>query len=413
MINISPPVLINGSVSLPLSKSLANRLLILNALRDFQLADLGEDAPDDVKTLSAGLFLSKNNRTAVIDVGHAGTAMRFLTAYLSQTEGEWTLTGSERMQKRPIAILVNALRELGAKITYLKEEGFPPLLIKGAPLTSTRLKVSSEFSSQYISALLLVAPFIKNGLQLELLGTTVSEPYIQMTVNLLQQAGASLRKEGTVLNVAEGLTHTNTLRPEIEADWTSASYYFSICALSPNAKILLKGLQQTSLQGDAVLPTLFENLGVHSQFTTEGLLIEQTSNFIREFSYNCIDCPDLAQTLAVTCAGLGVHAHLSGLSTLKIKETDRIVALQNELRKCGLKVSSGVDFIEIFARESLLTQPASIDTYEDHRMAMAFSALCLVQSPLFIRDEQVVTKSYPSFWEHLISLGFSVNLQPH
>ena len=411
MLSLNAPTIIKGSVLLPASKSLANRQLLLQAAQGLPLSAPQHDEPKDVQIMRQALQLAAEKTTAEINVGPAGTAMRFLCAYLSTKKGEWLLTGSERMQHRPIALLVEALRTIGADIQYLNQEGFPPLLIKGKTLLSKNLQISSDFSSQYISALLLMAPFIDKGLELELTGTPVSEPYIKMSLEVLRQAGAIITTSGTLIKVEEGL-HASPERPAIEADWTAASYYFSICALSAGSEILLKGLRKNSLQGDALLPDIFSQLGVTAQFTGDGLFIRHIGSPIAHFTYNCIDCPDLAQTLALTCAGLGISARLTGLSTLRIKETDRLLAVEIELSKCGLMIKRGPDFIEIDAQKALVF-PQAIETYSDHRMAMAFAPLSIVLPGLLIKDEQVVGKSYPAFWEHLISLGFNVNLQPH
>ena len=338
--------------------------------------------------------------------------MRFLTAYLAQNDGEWTLSGSDRMHQRPIAVLVDALRDLGADIRYLKQEGFPPLKIYGKSLQGGTLHLPASFSSQYISALLLIAPFLKGGLQLQLSGTPVSKPYIDMTTALLKRTGASVLWQDERLTVKEGLSLETTRITKIEGDWTAASYYFAICALSPGSEIRLKGLDSNSLQGDAVLPQLFAPLGVAAQWEHEDLVLKHRTCNIKHFSGNFVDCPDLAQTIMTTCLGLGISGRFEGLQTLKIKETDRIQAMQNELQKFGLSSRTGTDFLEFDAPESGSAEKPVVQTYSDHRMAMAFAPLGLKFPGLCIKNEEVVSKSYPAFWEHLISLGFNVNLQP-
>jgi len=412
MISISATATIRGSIHLPASKSLANRLLILQALRKEPLDVSETEEADDIQVLRNALSLCKEIKKGELQIGHAGTAMRFLTAYLAQSDGEWILSGSDRMHERPIAVLVNALRELGADIHYLQQEGFPPLQIYGKSLRGGTLLLPASFSSQYISALLLIAPFLKGGLQLQLSGTPVSKPYIDMTLAILERAGASVLWQDELLRVKEGFMEDAARMTSIEADWTAASYYFAICALSPGSEIRLKGLDPNSLQGDAVLPQLFAPLGVAAEWEQADLVLKHRVSGIKQFNGNFVDCPDLAQTCMTTCLGLGISGRFEGLQTLKIKETDRIQAMHNELQKFGLSCRTGADFLEFDAPQSGSLEKPVIHTYSDHRMAMAFAPLGLKYPGLCIKNEEVVSKSYPAFWEHLISLGFNVNLQP-
>jgi 3-phosphoshikimate 1-carboxyvinyltransferase len=412
MISLHPPAVVKGRIPLPVSKSLANRLLILKALSGENLSPATGAEPEDVQLLREGLRTAQHSTSAEIYCGHAGTAMRFLTAYLSQKQGEWHLRGSARMHQRPIGILVETLKELGADISYLQTNGYPPLLIKGKNLKAKEISVASGFSSQYISALLLIAPFLDGDLSVTLSGQTVSEPYIMMTVEILRAAGCTIEKNDQHLLVKK----TPLLRSAelmLEADWTAASYYYALCALSPQSTITLKGLHQKSLQGDALLPHIYESLGVTSDFNEEGLVLRHSAKAVSTFSFDFLPCPDLAQTVIVTCAGLGIGGRFTGLQTLRIKETDRLLAMQTELQKCGVAVTTGDDFLELEAGERQKGIPPVIETYSDHRMAMAFAAFSVVLPGLMIAHPEVVVKSYPAFWEHLISLGFNVNLQPH
>lgn len=411
MISISAPPKISGTITLPVSKSLANRLLILQALQNGAIAEPLLSDAEDILVLKKALRTIASTQQAELNIAHAGTAMRFLTAYLSQKPGEWVLTGSSRMMERPIAPLVDALRKLGADIRYQKKEGFPPLQISGRKLKSQRVQLPSDVSSQFITAMLLIAPFVEGGLELQLSGQTVSQPYIEMTLSLLKKAGVSFKRDGALVTIGEGLTQT-VKEIVLEADWTASSYFFSICALCPGTAIRLKGLSDQSFQGDSVLPKLYSSLGVESHWDGGDLLIRQLGKSTKAFAANFIDCPDLAQTLMVTCLGLGITGRFEGLQTLSLKETDRIKAMAQELSKCGAEVRTGEDFLEILAVNKISENSPVIATYSDHRMAMAFAPLSAIIPGIVIKEEQVVNKSYPAFWQHLISLGFNVNLQP-
>lgn len=407
----APTSAINASITLPASKSLANRLMMLQALSNQKLLQIDADAADDISVFKEAIELSLQCSEATINVGAAGTAMRFLTAYFAQLNGTWLLTGSDRMLQRPIAPLVNALQRLGADISYTGKKGFPPLLIKGRALTGSSISVEGDISSQFITAVLLLAPFIKGGLQLQLKNNLVSATYIQMTLQILKECGVKISQAPSLITVEE-LKQQPKVPQSAEADWSAASYYFSICALTKNACIKLPGLYQTSLQGDSILPQLYNQLGVDTSLEGQVLTLRSNSSHVKHFAYDCIDCPDLAQTLAVTCFGLGISAELSGLQTLKHKETDRLLALKTELEKCGAEVQITERSLSLKARKDALKHTVSIATYKDHRMAMSFAPLALLVPYLLIEDEAVVNKSYPQFWKHLLSLGFNVNLQP-
>ena len=325
----APQQLIKGSIILEGSKSISNRLLIMQKLcpEGFDIENLSPS--DDTKTLQK--LLSSNDE--ILDVGAAGTTMRFLTAYLAITEGSHTLTGSERMKKRPIKILVDALLNLGADITYLGEDGFPPIKIQGG-----KINIRADVSSQYISALMMIGPLLEKGLVLELVGNIGSFPYINMTLKTMEQLGINNSFDQNTIIIQPG--KYSSINMKAESDWSAASYYFSMCALSSASQIIIHGLMEKSLQGDSVLPEIYKQLGVTSIFENDILYLENTGEIVNQFNFDFTDCPDLAQTVAVTCAALGVNAKFTGVESLKIKETDRTQALSTELAKFG------VDFYE-------------------------------------------------------------------
>jgi len=392
---------VNGKIVISGSKSESNRLLILQQLfPELQIENLSNS--DDTKYLKRAL----ENKTDTIDIGHAGTAMRFLTAYLAVQENKTvTLTGSTRMQERPIKILVDALLDLGADITYLKKEGYPPLLIKGKKLSENKLSIKGNVSSQYISALLLIAPTLPNGLEIHLDGIITSIPYIEMTLSLLKKIGVKITFKNTKIAVKPIQNSTFiTQNLKIEPDWSSASYFYSIAALQPNTHIELVGLLKNSLQGDSVLPEIYKQFGVQTTYTQKGIILtsEKSTLYAKLLTFNLSNTPDLAQTIAVTCLGLGINCHLTGLHTLKIKETDRLQALKNELEKIGAKVTITDKSLQLKS-PSVLHKNKTIQTYEDHRMAMAFAPLSL-KIPIYIDKHEVVSKSYLKFWDDLSKL---------
>lgn len=398
---------IDGKISITGSKSESNRLLVLQQFFPHILIDNLSNS-DDTKSLqdALNLFSSSRDESISIDVGHAGTTMRFLTAYLAIQNGKTTrLTGSKRMQERPIKILVNALVELGADIKYLKENGYPPLLIKGRELTCNKINIKGNVSSQYISALLLIAPSLPKGLELVLEGEITSIPYIEMTLALLDEIGVNtVFTNNKILVKPIQNSKLKIQNFSIEPDWSSASYYYSLVALQANSKIELSGFKKNSLQGDSILPEIYKKLGVKTTFTNSGILLESSNSTLNSklFTLNLINSPDLAQTIAVTCLGLGKNCHLTGLHTLKIKETDRLQALKNELEKFGAIITITDDSLLLKASKKL-TKNIRIKTYQDHRMALAFAPL-LVKVPIDIENPNVVSKSYPNFWEDLNSL---------
>jgi len=393
-----------ASLQITGSKSETNRLLILQALYpNVQIKNASKS--DDSEVLQKALATSDTR----INVHHAGTAMRFLTAYFSAKEGvEIELTGSERMQQRPIGILVEALRTLGAEILYAKNKGFPPLKIKGKKLQNKRVTLKAGVSSQFISALLLIAPSLPNGLVLTLEGTITSRPYIEMTLALLHQLGVSYHFIENTITVHH-LSIVKKSGVTVESDWSSASYFYSLVALSENKKIQLKSYKSESLQGDSALVQLYKTLGVQTIFDTKTHRIRLQKTTIEMpsiYKADLSNTPDIAQTIAVTCFGLGIGCELTGLHTLKIKETDRLLALKIELEKLGAVVTISEDSLSIKSSRTILPNIA-IDTYNDHRMAMAFAPLAL-KTPIQINDAQVVSKSFPTFWEDMCTIGISV-----
>jgi 3-phosphoshikimate 1-carboxyvinyltransferase len=412
---------VKAAIQLTGSKSISNRLLILNEVLNLHLKLQNLSMAKDTQDLILALEQIKANKNQTIDIGHAGTDMRFLTALLSIKEGEWILTGSERMKERPIAELVNALRQIGGSISYLENEGFPPLKITGKKLSGGKIEIDGSISSQFISALLLISPIFENGLELKVKNEIVSRPYILMTLDLLSEMGI---KAETILKTIivkpfdpnfELQTPNSEL--SIESDWSSASYWYSIAALSKNAQITLKGLSRKSLQGDAVLHQIFESLGVCSIFENGNVVLEKTGNLVSHLEYDFTDCPDLAQTVAVTCLGLKVNCSLIGLSTLKHKETDRLLALKTEIEKFGAEVKITNCSLELrhtnqetsnTKHETQNLKPGThlqLETYNDHRMAMSFAPLALIYDNIDIQNPEVVQKSYPEFWEHLKLIG--------
>ena len=396
-----------SSIAISGSKSETNRLLLLQALYpDLKLENTSNS--DDSEVMEKALASSNS----VIDIHHAGTAMRFLTAYFAIQEGkEIVLTGSSRMQERPIQILVEALQQLGAEISYEKDHGFPPLRIKGKKLTKNQVTLAADVSSQYISALLLIASQLENGLELTLEGTITSIPYIQMTLDLLEAIGVKTTFVNNKITVTP--TQSNNLIIQksnnlvVESDWSSASYFFSIIALSkPGTELQLSSFKQNSLQGDSALMEIYKSFGVESTFKENIITLRKVDQTLslEPCTLNLQKTPDLAQTIAVTCFGLGIACQLTGLHTLKIKETDRLEALQNELTKLGAQVTI-TDHSLTLEASHFIESNINIKTYNDHRMAMAFAPLAL-KVPLVIEDAEVVSKSYPNFWNDLKSIGF-------
>lgn len=382
---------IAGEIFVSGSKSESNRLLILkSAFADLELKNLSNS--DDTKYLTKAL----EGESEVVDISHAGTAMRFLTAYFAAKDGrEVILTGSHRMQNRPISILVDALRSIGADISYKDKEGYPPLMIKGRQLDASKLSIQGNVSSQYISALLLMAPGLKNGLEIELLGEITSVPYINMTLALLKDLGVSYSWNDNIIKI-EALNKVAKAEMTVESDWSSASYFYSLVALSQNGRIVLHSYKENSLQGDSSLVDIYKHFGVNTEFENDSIILQKEAYEAQVLALDLSDSPDLAQTITVTCFGLGIACDLKGLHTLKIKETDRLVALEQELSKLGADISVTDKSLHLKASTDI-NKNILIKTYDDHRMAMAFAPLAL-KVPIQIDDAEVVTKSYTDFW---------------
>ncbi len=397
------PFEVSSEIRITGSKSESNRALLLQALfPNITIENLSNS--DDTNYMRKALKVENG----VVDIHHAGTAMRFLTAFFASREGtEITLTGSERMQERPIAILVDALKNLGAEIGYVRDEGFPPLHIVGKRISGSNTALPADVSSQYISALLLIGPMLENGLELELQGKVTSVPYIEMTCSLLSELGIENSFKDNLIRVeSKEIVHDRTII--VESDWSSASYFYSIMALSePGSELKLSSYKENSLQGDSVLRYIYKDFGVETEFNDQHIVLRKTRPLQNmQFEYDLSNAPDLAQTMAVTCFGLGASCHLTGLHTLKIKETDRLEALRIELGKLGayIRVTDNSLTLEGSNR---INKDISIDTYNDHRMAMAFAPLAL-RTALYINEAEVVSKSYPDFWADLQKLGIQV-----
>ncbi|WP_280229435.1 3-phosphoshikimate 1-carboxyvinyltransferase [Bacteroides fragilis] len=401
---LSAPSHIKATIQLPASKSISNRALIIHALSKGNdvLSNLSDcdDTRVMVKALTEG--------GEVIDILAAGTAMRFLTAYLSSTPGTHIITGTERMQQRPIQILVNALRELGASIEYTRNEGFPPLRIEGAPLAGNEITLKGNVSSQYISALLMIGPILKNGLQLRLTGEVVSRPYINLTLQLMKDFGASARWTSDQSISVEPQPY-RCVPFTVESDWSAASYWYQMAVLSSEADIELTGLFRHSYQGDSRGAEVFARLGIETEYTEEGIRLRKNGSCVKRLDEDFVDIPDLAQTFVVTCALLDVPFRFTGLQSLKIKETDRIEALKAEMKKLGYVLHDEDDSILYWNGERIEPQVCSvIKTYEDHRMAMAFAPAAIHYPTIQIDEPQVVSKSYPGYWDDLRKAGFVI-----
>lgn len=393
-----------GRVVLSASKSISNRMLIINELSGGAITLHNVSDCDDTRVMRRALC----ERSDVTDVMAAGTSMRFLTAYFASTQSDTVLTGTERMKHRPIRILVDALRLVGADITYAGEDGFPPLHIVGHRLKGGRVVLPGNVSSQYISALLMVAPAFEDGLTLELAGEVVSRPYIDITVSLMRRFGISVTEpDDRTLVVSPGAYNGGEY--VVENDWSGASYWYELLALAKEGRVTLEGLFENSLQGDSCIRELFEPLGVVTTFGETGAVLEKTCCKVREYTHDLTACPDLAQTMVATCCALNVPFRFSGLHSLRIKETDRMSALVTELRKFGYVVEEHDDSVLEWKGLRCKSQMIpEVDTYEDHRMAMSLAPCACVSNGAVINDAQVVSKSYPQYWQDLMSAGVKI-----
>lgn len=392
-------------VELPASKSISNRLLIINALsgNTIEISNLSE-ANDTVVLQRVLSDINTSQPPSEINCEDAGTVMRFLTAFFSIQQGKWLLKGTERMHQRPIAILVDKLKELGADIEYKEKEGYPPLLITGKKLNGGKLSVDATISSQYISALMLVAPYLQHGLQIELKGNVASQPYIEMTAALMLKSGVEVGFKKNTISVPQAGYRSGKI--EVENDWSAASYWYALAAIS-NYGIKLHGLQHNSTQGDSIVVKLMEEFGVKTTYNSSGVLLTKATERTKYFEYNFSQCPDLAPTFVCLCAAMGIPAKFSGMESLAIKESDRTAALATELNKLGVVFIQKQKYWELVPGKNTLNllEPVALDTYGDHRLAMAFSVFKLQHfSKVTINNTEVVKKSYPTFWQEFEKL---------
>ena len=393
---------IHARIHLPASKSISNRALILNALAysPYEIGNLS--GCDDTRVMIRAL----DSNATHFDVGAAGTSMRFLTAFLAKTVGEWTLTGSERMKQRPIRLLVDALNSLGARIEYLENEGFPPLKIYGSAMMGGEICLNGGVSSQYISALMMIAPYMVNGLTIKLEGKVISVPYIEMTRSMMAEFGVETEFENNTIRIAP--RHYTPVHFTVESDWSAASYWYGMLSVVEKGEVFLEGLKKDSYQGDSKVAVLFEQLGVKTEYLPDGVRLTPNRNNCSHFSYNFVNEPDLAQTFAVVCCMKGIPFEFGGVQSLKIKETDRVAALINELAKLGFAIEEPAEGKLAWKGKTIASEKSPvIKTYDDHRMAMAFAPAAL-KIPLEIEHPEVVSKSYPDFWKDLKLAGMEI-----
>ena len=395
---------LQGKVALPSSKSISNRLLIIRALSSNTFPIEGLSDSDDTLALQQGL----QSESEVIDIGHAGTSMRFLTAYFAATGCAKTVTGSERMKNRPIGELVNALNYLGADIQYLEKQGFPPIRTSGKPLSGNFIEINGNVSSQFISAMLMIAPSLPDGLTIRIKGKPVSTPYLKMTLNLMQQAGVCATWKDDTIAVAHQDYHSEGMT--VERDWSAASYWYQMAILAGDVELLLEGVTEKSIQGDAIISQMAHSFGIKTEYTPEGALLTKHKKTCTALDLDFIYTPDLVQTMAVTCCLTNTRFRFSGVQTLRVKETDRIAALQNELLKLGYHIRETEPAVIEWNGERVEPQgQICISTYHDHRMAMAFAPAAIYFPELQIDDPEVVSKSYPNFWNDLKNVGLMID----
>ncbi len=396
---------LTGEITLTASKSESNRALIIQALceGEFEITNLAE--AEDTRILQ-GLLQSDNIE---LSSGISGAVMRFMTAYLTIQNKDFVLTGDKRMKERPIKILVNALNDLGAQISYAEQVGYPPLIINKANLNGDKVLLDGSVSSQYVSALLMIAPKLKHGLHIKFEGEIISKPYIDMTINMMQYFGVNVKWNNDSIIVSSGKYKAKDFI--VEADWSAASYWYSMVAIAKDeTEIILYGLKKDNLQGDSEVVNIYRKFGVITEFIDEGVRLTKSKNIdfqSVDLLIDFINCPDLAQTVAVTCAVLNLKTKLTGLKTLRIKETDRITALQDELNKLGFNIEVDGDDLIVNPINNFEIKNTLIRTYNDHRMAMAFAPLGLL-TPIKIENPEVVKKSYPNFWQDLKLVGFEI-----
>lgn len=407
---------LSGTIRLPASKSISNRLLILDALSGHRLSISNLSEADDTQLLLQHLKTIQSPGSGLITLHcqNAGTVFRFLTALLAITPGTWLLDGSKRMKERPVGILVEALKSMGANIKYSGEPGYPPLTITGKPLQGGRVIMDASVSSQFISALMMIAPSIKGQLIVELQGKISSRPYIEMTLNLLRHFGIECSFVNNTITIHPSFLQQKEYK--VEPDWSAAAFFYELAALSDKAEIFLPGLLEKSLQGDAILPQLFRFLGVKSYFEDHGLRLIKTARQSNRLEHDFTNHPDLAQAVIVTCAALGIKGKFTGLESLRIKESDRILALATELKKigahCKIHPDDSFELLGFYTKSGALDPPPVFHSHGDHRMAMALSPLALVCQSVNIEDPMVVSKSFPGFWDSLKKMGFIITSSP-
>ena len=387
----------DGEVALTPSKSISNRILIIETLanKNFEIENLSTST--DTQSLVSALKFENS----VIDVSDAGTTFRFLVSLLATKPGIWLLTGSNRMKTRPIGILVECLKSLGANIEFQEKEDFPPVLITGQKLISREIEIDANISSQFISSLMMIAPTIEGGLQLLLKNKISSLPYLNMTASIMKSAGVTVKFEKNRIAIPQG--EYNLSKFKIENDWSGASYWYLLCALNPGSKFVLNDLSEISIQGDSILSELMVQFGVKTVFNSDNAIINSEHCLLTEFNYDFTNCPDLVMTFAVLCIGKGIKAEFSGVQNLRIKESDRLNSLKIELEKCGALVELNNDKIIINPIE--LKNPGRIEVYNDHRIAMSFAPLASLIGPFEIENPSVVNKSYPEFWKQMEGVG--------
>jgi len=402
---------LKGDIYLPASKSESNRLLVIDAIlgsEDLQIKNLSISNDTKVlnKALESLLQLKGTNISITLDMEDSGTAMRFVTAYAAAINVRSLITGSERMKERPLSILVETLKQIGANIKYVENEGFPPILIEGKRIKGGVIDIDATVSSQYISALMLMAPKMTNGIIMYLKGNIASHPYINMTAKVMEHFGIEILMYENAIAIKKQ-HYVSRKEYVVESDWSAASYWYEMAAFSDDVDIFLHGLRKNSIQGDAIIAEIYEQFGVYSEFVDDGVRLTKTNNHCTHFSQDFINYPDMVQTLACTSAGLGISGEYFGLHNLRFKETDRIHALHTELKDLGLSLDTFEDKIRLQSGKILATRP--VRTFADHRMAMSFAPLAIPLGEIIIESPNVVNKSYPSFWEDLKKVGFTLD----
>ena len=401
---------LRGDIYLPASKSESNRLLVIDAIlgsEDLQIKNLSTSNDTKVltKALEALLRLRGTNISVTLDMEDSGTAMRFITAYASAINVKSLITGSERMKERPLSILVDTLRQIGGHIKYVDNDGFPPILVEGKRIKGGVIDIDATISSQYISALMLMAPKMTNGIIMYLKGDIASYPYINMTAKVMEYFGIEILMHKNAIAIKKQ-QYSGRKEYVVESDWSAASYWYEMATFSEDVDLFLHGLKKDSIQGDAVIAEMYEQFGVHSEFLENGVRLTKTNNHCKHFNQDFINYPDMVQTLAVTCAGLGISGEYHGLHNLRFKETDRIHALHTELKDMGIKLDSFED--KILMEKSGIKASRPVRTFADHRMAMSFAPLAIPLGEITVESPNVVNKSYPHFWEDLKKTGFTL-----